>query len=277
MRSSRHCERPPPRRVRPTRVRHRSSLRQPEVKGEHEAPGAVDWDTYVDRQSHISGDSSPGRGRRLGSPSRSGRCCSHWSATTVSRQLGGARPRTPPGRVREEYSGPPPGIAAQRPTQGWRAKLEACASRRRQPGATDGASATSGTSEWSSVASSAFRVYAGCIAFTSRRLHRTSTTARAEVDQPGAAEGPGPPPDVRAGPDRVRISPPDVDARLHRRPFRRRPGRVEKLGGRRPVRPPADEVTLGEPLSARRRPHHRGADPDADRAVLPRVGQAATP
>lgn len=214
-----------------------------------------DYDLYVERQSRISGAWSPAGQSATGSSSET---------ATIVRPL--------PGRYRarvvnwaaagpadsltvsfsNEYAGQPPGpsqrTAAER--DAWAQKLRAFAANGGNLVLTDGAVAN--LAHMGIVGRgfvNDFSVYAGYIGFTRDGSTDTySDPLAANVNQPGAAEGPGfRHQTYEPVPIGYAISPPDEDSQLSSAPvWGVDQVEWEKLGGRTAGTTTADQVTLGE-------------------------------
>jgi hypothetical protein len=220
-----------------------------------DAPNSVDYDIYIERQSRISGAWSPAGNAATGAASEVATLLNplpgHYRVRVVNWAAG------PPAdglsvAFSNEYAGTPPGpsqrTAAER--NAWGAKLKAFAERGGNLVLTDGAVANlahMGVVGRGFV--NDFSVYAGYIAFT--RDGSTDTYGDPlshDVNQPGAAEGPGfRHQTYEPVPIGYAISPPDIDAQLSSSPvWAVDQVEWERLGGRTAGTTSADEVTLGE-------------------------------
>jgi hypothetical protein len=220
-----------------------------------EAPNSVDWDVYIERQSRISGAWSPAGNAATGAASERATLLNplpgHYRIRVVNWAAG------PPAdslsvSFSNEYTGTPPGPSTRTTAEldAWGEKLRAFAQNGGNLVLTDGAVANlahMGVVGRGFVNS--FSVYAGYIGFT--RDGSTDTYAdplAKDVNQPGAAEGPGfRHQTYEPVPIGYAIQPPDADAQLSSSPvWAVDQIEWERLGGRTAGTTSADQVTLGE-------------------------------
>jgi hypothetical protein len=220
-----------------------------------DAPNSVDWDLYLERQSLISGDWSAAGSAATGDASETLTLLNplpgHYRARVVNWAAG------PPAdgltvSFSNEYAGTPPAPSTRSEADrtAWGQKLRAFAERGGNLVLTDAAVANlahMGVVGRSFV--NDFSVYAGYIGFTRDGRTGTYSDPLAEnVNQPGAAEGPGfRHQTYEPVPIGYAISPPDQDAQLSSSPvWSVDQTEWERLGGRTAGTTSADQVTLGE-------------------------------
>ncbi|MHB1242513.1 MAG: CARDB domain-containing protein [Gaiellaceae bacterium] len=225
-----------------------------------EASNAIDYDLYVERQSRISGQWSPVGSAATGVASETATILNplpgryrarvvNWSAGAPADSLTVS--------FSNEYAGTPPGPSARTDAEraAWGAKLKAFAENGGNLVLTDGAVAD--LAHMGIVGRgfvNDFSVYAGYISFTRDGSTDTYSDPLARnVNQPGAAEGPGfRHQTYEPVPIGYAISPPDEDSQLSSSPvWAVDQVEWERLGGRTAGTTSADQVTLGElPLGA---------------------------
>lgn len=220
-----------------------------------DAPNSVDYDVYVERQGRISGGWSPAGNAATGAASETATILNplpghyrirvvNWAAGVPADGLSVS--------FSNEYAGPPPAVSARTEAErtAWGRKLRSFAQNGGNLVLTDGAVADLA---YMGVVGRGFvndfSVYAGYIAFT--RDDRTDTYGdplSRNVDQPGAAEGPGfRHQTYEPVPIGYAISPPDTDGQLASSPvWAVDQVEWERLGGRTAGTTSADQVTLGE-------------------------------
>jgi hypothetical protein len=220
-----------------------------------DAPNSVDWDLYLERQSRISGDWSAAGNAATGDASETLTILNplpgHYRARVVNWAAG------PPAdgltvTFSNEYAGTPPAPSTRTDAQrlAWGQKLKAFAEKGGNLVLTDGAVANLahvGVVDRSFV--NDFSVYAGYIGFTRDGHTETYADPLAQnVNQPGAAEGPGfRHQTYEPVPIGYAISPPDQDAQLSSSPvWSVDQVEWERVGGRTAGTTSADQVTLGE-------------------------------
>jgi hypothetical protein len=220
-----------------------------------EAPNSVDYDLYIERQSRISGAWSPAGNAATGAASETATLLNplpgHYRARVVN-WAAGAPADGLSVSFSNEYVGTPPGPSQRSDAErdAWGAKLKAFAEHGGNLVLTDGAVAN--LAHMGLVGRgfvNDFSVYAGYIAFT--RDGSTDTYAdplARDVNQPGAAEGPGfRHQTYEPVPIGYAISPEDVDAQLSSSPVWAVDQTTwEGIGGRTAGTTSADQVTLGE-------------------------------
>jgi hypothetical protein len=216
---------------------------------------AGDYDLYVERQSRISGQWSPAGQSATGNASETATIVrplpGHYRARVVN--WAGAGPAESL-RVSfsSEYAGPPLEASTRTPAErdAWGAKLRSYAERGGNLVLTDGGLrnvAYMGLVGRGFV--NDFSVYAGYIAFTRDGSTETYGDPLGQnVNQPGAAEGPGfRHQTYEPVPLGYPITPPDDDDQLSASPvWAVDQIEWEKIGGRTVGTTTADEVTLGE-------------------------------
>ncbi|MGI9110933.1 MAG: CARDB domain-containing protein [Gaiellaceae bacterium] len=219
------------------------------------APNAIDYDLFLERQSRISGDwfavgkSATEAASEVATLNRP--LPGHYRARVVN-WAAGAPADTVGIAFSNEYAGTPPGSSGRTDAErtAWGQKLRGFAERGGNLVLTDGAVrdlALMGVLPRGTI--NDFAVYAGYVAFT--RDGRTSTyedpLAR-NVNQPGAAEGPGfRHQTYEPVPIGYAISPDDEDTQLSSSPVWAVDQIAwEKVGGTTAGTTTADQVTLGE-------------------------------
>ena len=220
-----------------------------------DAPNSVDWDLYIERQSRVSGAWSPAGQAATGAASEVGTIGKplpgHYRVRVVNWSAG------PPAdglsvTFSNVYEGAPPEPSSRTDAQraAWGQKLKGFAERGGNLVLTDGAVknlAYTGIVSRGFV--NDFSVYAGYIGFTRDGSTDTYSDPLAHnVNQPGAAEGPGfRHQTYEPVPIGYAISPPDDDTNLSSSPvWAVDQAEWERLGGRTAGTTTADEVTLGE-------------------------------
>ena len=220
-----------------------------------DAPNSVDWDIYIERQGRVSGGWSPAGNAATGAASETATILNplpgHYRVRVVN-WAAGAPADSLSISFSNEYAGTPPGASARTDAErtAWGQKLKAFAENGGNLVLTDGGVANlahMGVVGRGFV--NDFSVYAGYIAFT--RDDRTETYAdplAQDVNQPGAAEGPGfRHQTYEPVPIGYAISPPDSDGQLSSSPvWAVDQIEWERLGGRTVGTTSADQVTLGE-------------------------------
>ena len=220
-----------------------------------DAPNSVDWDLYIERQSRVSGNWSPAGNAATGAASEQATINNplpghyrirvvNWAAGPPADSLGVS--------FSNEYVGPPPAASSRTEAQrdAWGAKLKAFAQNGGNLVLTDGAVANlahMGVVGRGFV--NDFSVYAGYVAFTRDDGNDTYADPLAQnVNQPGAAEGPGfRHQTYEPVPIGYAITPPDTDAQLASAPvWSVDQIEWERIGGRTAGTTTADQVTLGE-------------------------------
>ena len=220
-----------------------------------DAPNSVDWDIYLERQSRISGAWSPAASAATGAASETLTLLNplpgHYRLRVVNWSAG------PPAdgltlAFSNVYAGTPPGASQRTEAQktAWGQKLKAFAQNGGNLVLTDAAVANlahMGVVGRGFV--NDFSVYAGYIAFTRDGSTDTySDPLGQNVNQPGAAEGPGfRHQTYEPVPIGYAISPTDDDSQLSSSPvWAVDQSEWERLGGRTAGTTSTDEVTLGE-------------------------------
>jgi hypothetical protein len=220
-----------------------------------EAPNSVDWDMYIERQGRVSGGWSPAGNAATGAASETATILNplpgHYRVRVVNWAAG-----PPADSLRlsfsNAYTGPPPAASARTDAEraAWGQKLKAFAQNGGNLVLTDGAVANlahMGVVGRGFV--NDFSVYAGYIGFTRDDASDTYSDPLAEnVNQPGAAEGPGfRHQTYEPVPLGYAISPPDSDGQLSSSPvWSVDQIEWERIGGRTAGTTTADQVTLGE-------------------------------
>ena len=220
-----------------------------------DAPNAVDYDLYLERQSRISGAWSPVGNAATGSASETltllRPLAGHYRARIVNWAAGA------PGdglsvSFSNEYAGTPPEPSARTEAEreAWGAKLKEFAENGGNLVLTDGA--VPNLAHMGVVARgfvNNFSVYAGYIGFTRDGSTGTYDDPLAQnVNQPGAAEGPGfRHQTYEPVPIGYAITAPDDDTDFNSSPvWSVDQVEWERLGGRTAGTTSADQVTLGE-------------------------------
>jgi hypothetical protein len=220
-----------------------------------EAPNAVDYDMYIERQSRISGEWSRVGDAATGSASESVTLLrplpGHYRALVVN-WAAGAPADSLTVSYDNEYVGTPPGASERTAAEldAWGAKLRSFAEQGGNLVLTDGAVANlahMGVVGRGFV--NDFSVYAGYIAFTRDGATDTYSDPLAEnVNQPGAAEGPGfRHQTYEPVPIGYAITAADDDTDVNSSPvWAVDQIEWERIGGRTAGTTTADQVTLGE-------------------------------